>query len=75
MAAEDNDVDYRKWGGQITDNTTEVSNYIKANGVYWIKLSREDGIPRLKTEPNNPKKNEPNNLTTTPKTDFARPGT
>ena len=50
MTDEDNEVNYRKWGGYIYDTITkEQSKFVRAHGVYWIKMILDDGI--LKPKP------------------------
>ena len=59
MTDEDNHVNYRKWGGYIYDTITkEKSAFVRAHGVYWIKMIMADGVLKpkpvnsiLKTEP------------------------
>ena len=48
---EDNDVTYTKWGGYIRDNFNgDISKFIRAYGVYWIKMICEDGLLRKKPD-------------------------
>ena len=52
VTEEDNDVDDRKRGGTITDTISgEISKFIKAHGVYWIKLICDEGVIKPKPEP------------------------
>ena len=60
LADEDNALTFLKWGGWVQGlHTGDISKFVRAHGVYWIKLVCEDGVLKPKAKIPPPPKPEP----------------